>query len=681
MPLSRLSRRLLTVFGGLLAAAIALAIALPRLIDVQRFRPLIALRVQEATGRTVSLGPMALTVWPVPAVSIRTLSVGDSARYPGREALRAESLSIRVAILPLLRGRLALRSVILNRPILTLIRDARGRWNFDDLLARASAARAEPAPAGSAPPGGAAAGPAALSVEKAILRGGRILVYDDAVAPGQRSEVILAPIDATLRGWGGGGDTEVDLAVGLGKSLLRARARLLGRGEPRLEGEFDGRAIEAADLVTILPWIGVARPAGTRAGGSLDLRGSVGLPLERPEGLRFKGTIRLKGLSYQDASMANPVEGLGGTLTVDGAHAEWNDFTVRFGRSSLSGKLSVEDYLKPRVGLTLTSPRLDVNEILAILLPAGAPAAREPRPAATAAPASGGLLEVVRGRGTLAVKAVRFQTFDLSEVRASLTIERGLLTLQDLTASLYDGTVKGRASVDLAHAVPDYALGVRLDRIDVEPLLSAYDPSMKGLLRGRFAGTLDLVSAGLEMDPILKAAKGSGEVRMTQGSITSFSVLKQLAGLLEMVGGKGIGREETAFESLAAHLAIADGKARTDDLALHSSDLDLLGHGAVGLDATLDLGVTARFSKEATAGMVAKTSRLGVLADKEGRLTVPFALRGNLASPGFALDSGSLMRDVQKKKKEQVMDRLGDRLRDRLAPKKPAPSPTPEPLH
>ncbi len=676
MPLSRLSRRVLTVVAGLLIVATILAITLPYVIDVQRFRPLIASRVREATGRTVSLGPIAFTLWPVPAVSVRSLAIGDSERYPGRDALRAESLSIRVAILPLLRGRLALRSVILNRPTVTLIRDARGRWNFDDLLERASAVSAAPA---SPPPGGPGSGSPGLTVEKAILRGGRIRVYDDAVVPGQRSEVILAPIDASISGWGGKEDTVVDLAVGLGKSRVSARARLLGLGEPRLEGEIDGRGIEAADLITILPWIGVARPAGVRAGGSLDLHGSAGLPLARPEAIRFKGTVRLKELSYQDASMARPVEGLGGTLMVDGPRAEWNDFTARFGRSSLHGKLSVEDYLKPRVGLTLTSPRLDFNEILATLLPAGSQPARAPSLAAPPAAPTGGLLPDVRGRGTLTVKAVRFQTFDLSEVRASVSLERGLLALQDLTADFYGGTVKGKAGVDLAHAVPDYTLGVRLDRIDVAPLLAAYDPAIKDLLRGRFAGNLDLVSTGLEMQPILQNAKGGGEVRMTEGSITSFSVLKQLAALLEMAGGKGIGRDETAFESLSAHLEIAGGKARTEDLALHSSDLDLLGRGYVGLDATLDLGVTARFSLESTQGMLAKTSRLGVFADKDGRLTVKFGLTGNLASPGFRLDTGSLVRDVQQKKKEQLIDRLQDQLRKRLEPKQPSPEPSPKP--
>src|SRR5207245_1139110 len=105
--------------------------------------------------------------------------------------------------------------------------------------------------------------------------------------------------------------------------------------------------------------------------------------------------------------------------------------------------------------------------------------------------------------------------------------------------------------------------------------------------------------SGLEMKPILSSASGSGVFEIARGSITSFSVLKQLAALLELAGGKGIGRDETAFDSLSAHLAIASGRASTDDLKLRASDLDLEGKGSVGLDATMKLGVTARFSEEA----------------------------------------------------------------------------------
>ena len=172
------------------------------------------------------------------------------------------------------------------------------------------------------------------------------------------------------------------------------------------------------------------------------------------------------------------------------------------------------------------------------------------------------------------------------------------------------------------------------------------------------------------MDAILDTARGTGAVELVDGSLTSFSVLKQLAALLELAGGKGIGKESTPFESLKAGLAIADGRARTDDLTLHSTDLDLEGKGWVGLDARLDLNVTARFSEESTRGMVEKNARLGGLTVND-RMVISFALKGDLANPTFRLDTHAQVETAKEKAKEKLRERVRDRLLKQLVPAQP----------
>ena len=66
------------------------------------------------------------------------------------------------------------------------------------------------------------------------------------------------------------------------------------------------------------------------------------------------------------------------------------------------------------------------------------------------------------------------------------------------------------------------------------------------------------------MDEILGAARGTGALEIADGAVTSFSVLKQIAALLEMAGGRGIGKASTPFQSLSGDLAVADRKARRE---------------------------------------------------------------------------------------------------------------------
>jgi AsmA protein len=669
--MSRVMRRIVLTAGVVLALVVLAAAALPFLIDVNRYRPLIVAKVREATGRTLSVGTVSFSLLPAPALSVGgPINLSDSSKYPGRNALTAESLSVRIGLMGLLRGRANVTSIILHRPTLTLIRDARGKWNFDDLVEKAASAPASrPVDSGG--------GSFRVLVERARIEGGRLLVYDDAVLPGRRAEIAIAPVAATIRGWGGDDPTELDLTAGLGKSRLEAQARLSGRAaDSRLSMIANGKGLRAEDFVGLLPWLGVARPAGLQVSGSIDLNGTADLPVEHPEALRFKGVVSLDGVSYRDAGMAFPVKSLSGKLTVDGERAVWEKFKVEIGSSAIQGRLQVEDFLHPRVGFTLTSPRLDLNQIVATLMPQ-APARGASVPAASAS-GSSGLLDQVSGTGRIEVGQVRFQTFDLSSVKASMSLAGSIFSLKDLGAAFYDGTLKGSASVDVSRAVPRYSAAVRLDNVDVGPLLAAYDQGLKDLVRGRFHGDLGLGASGSDMNVILRTAEGQGTVRIVDGSVASFSLLKQLAGLLELAGGKGIGKESTPFESLTAGLTIKDGRARTEDLSLHSPDLDLEGRGWIGLDATFDLDVTARFSEASTSGMVAKNARLGSLTEG-GRLPVYFTLKGDLATPVFRLNSRAQVQTAKERAKDKLRERVRDSLLRRLGGATPEPEPTPSP--
>lgn len=690
MPIPRWGRRLLLAVGGAIVLAVMAAVALVLTVDVNRYRPLIAAKASEATGRTVTLGNLSLRLFPSPSVASGPLRVSDSSRYAGRDALRAERLSIRVSLLPLLQGRLVVRSIVLEKPTLTLIRDREGLWNFDDLLHRASST-----PGKSETPTGREA--LRVAVERAVVRSGRILVYDDFVRPEMRAEADLRPVDAVISGWGSGAETRLDLSIGLGRSAVRATAQLTpANGEPLLRIRSESSSLKAADLVRLTPWLGVLSPPGLEVGGSLELEGKAEIPVGQPENLTFKGTVRLLDLSYRDSTMTRPFEKIRGTLSVDGGRAVWDGFAMRVGSSSLAGRLQVEDFLRPRIGFALTSPRVDFNEILAVFAPervvgGGGPGRAQPavgrateRPATPTPASPGGLLEGVSGQGTLAVKAVRFQSFDLEDVQAHVGLQRGVLGLKEMKARFYGGGLRGAAQVSLASAIPEYTLGVGLDTVDVAPLLIAYDPGLKGLLQGKLTGTLDLTAMGSEMEAILSTTRGAGSIELVNGVLTSFSVLKQLATLLEFVGGKGIGRDQTPFESLRATLRVVDRKARTEDLLLRSTDLELEGKGWVGLDATLDLDATARFSEDATRGMVEKHSGLGRLAE-EGRLMVPFNLSGNLAGPKFRLNTRGQMQRARETAKERVKEKVREKMRDRIlqhlgkpaAPEEPAPGEPP----
>ncbi|MGH9866540.1 MAG: AsmA family protein [Candidatus Polarisedimenticolia bacterium] len=98
------------------------ALILPRFIDVNTYRPLIQSKAEEALGRPVTLGEMSLSVFPSIAIRVENPHVEG--------LLSAQSLDVGVRLMPLLRGSVELRHVVLRRPELTLARRADGTWDL-----------------------------------------------------------------------------------------------------------------------------------------------------------------------------------------------------------------------------------------------------------------------------------------------------------------------------------------------------------------------------------------------------------------------------------------------------------------------------------------------------------------------------------------------------------------------
>lgn len=683
MAMPRPVRWILVLVGGAFALLLAAALVVPLVVDVQRFSPVITEALRTASGREVTLGRIAFRILPSPAVTVTPVVVKEGPRYPGRDAVRIPSLAVRIHLMPLLTGRVEFGAIVLDRPTVTLIRDAQGRFNFDDVVSRAKAlgsAEGKPAPKPGAKP--------SIGIARAEIRDGKVLVYDDAVIRGKRSELTLAPIDASVSGLGLPGGATFDFSAGLGESRLEAKGAMAPAGKPAgLSIEVPGSKVRAADLTRLFPWIGVATPAGLAVGGTLTVAGSAEVPLESAGSVPFHGSIDIDGLSYKDAALARPIEKVGGRLKVEGGSAEWTGFTATLGTSTITGRMRIEDYLAPRIGFDLSAERIDLDDLFGAFAPAASGGASA---GGAGVGASGGArtdtaLRGITARGTLAAGTLKFQGFNLTGVQGIAMLKDGVLGLSDLKAGLCSGSIGGAASADLGRGTPVIRLDAGLEQVDVDALATAYDPGLKGLVRGRLAGDLSLAAQGATMDALLDSARGNLRLAITQGAITSISVLKQLAGLLEMAGGKGIGKDETPFDSLTGSFAIGGRRATTDDLTLDSADLDLFGRGSVGLDMTLDLGVLARFSPESTAGMVEKTARLKALTDGEGRLAINLLAGGSLAAPKVSLDTSRQVRQFQEQKKAEVKERVRDKILDWLGGKKtgeekpPAEAPPPAP--
>jgi len=114
----------------LVAAAI---IALPFVIDVNRFRPEIETRLSNALGREVKLGNLKLSILSG-GIRVDNISIADNPAFNRSQFLVSKSFQAGIELTPLIfSGEIHITGISVVRPEITLIRSSSGKWNFSDL--------------------------------------------------------------------------------------------------------------------------------------------------------------------------------------------------------------------------------------------------------------------------------------------------------------------------------------------------------------------------------------------------------------------------------------------------------------------------------------------------------------------------------------------------------------------
>lgn len=135
---------------GAIAALVLLALVVPPLISMGRFRARIDQSIARALGRQVTIGEVNLRLLPQPGFDLQRLVVADDPSFSAEPMLRADEVTAYLRLSSLWRGRLEIARLSLGNPSLNLVRRGDGRWNVYALLERT--ARTPSAPTAQSKP-------------------------------------------------------------------------------------------------------------------------------------------------------------------------------------------------------------------------------------------------------------------------------------------------------------------------------------------------------------------------------------------------------------------------------------------------------------------------------------------------------------------------------------------------
>jgi len=189
---------LLKIFIGLGAALLLLvgsAVVVPSFIDWNAQFPEIAAQVKSATGRDLTIdGKLEVRILPTPMVTAHGVKLGNIQGGTAPHMVVLDAVEVRVALMPLLAGRLQVERIRLVRPTIILEKLKDGRTNLDfQGTVQAPAGPSTPAKDGSK--GRQSAGGLDVRLDNFEIKNATLIYLDGQTGRKERVE----GLDATLR--------------------------------------------------------------------------------------------------------------------------------------------------------------------------------------------------------------------------------------------------------------------------------------------------------------------------------------------------------------------------------------------------------------------------------------------------------------------------------------------------
>jgi uncharacterized protein involved in outer membrane biogenesis len=135
-------RKTIILVVALAAAMISAALILSVSVNPDRYRSQVVSYLEAKTGKQIEVGHIGVNWIPL-SIRIDNFGSRNPKPFPSGYFLKAERIDAAIDAAALLRRRIVIKSIILQHPIVNVISDPDGQWNFENPPSKTSP---EPAP-------------------------------------------------------------------------------------------------------------------------------------------------------------------------------------------------------------------------------------------------------------------------------------------------------------------------------------------------------------------------------------------------------------------------------------------------------------------------------------------------------------------------------------------------------
>jgi AsmA protein len=647
--------------------------------------------VEEKTGRQVEFEDISIAVWGGLGVRVKDVSATEDPAFSQQNFIEAEELYLKVAIFPLFKKQLDVKKVVLRKPVIRIIRDEAGRFNFDSMRPAAGGERSS----GTAETGGRTGASYALFVAFADISNGEIIFIDEK----EDAEVRLSRVDFAVQ------DVSMDKPFnarleaaflsgengGKRNILLQGRIGPVGENpEPsaipiELDATIDplstseaGRLKSIAkllppDLVLSGPLHAKFHAVGNLS--SLKMKSDIELvdcditlgerfhkPAEVPCRLAAEGRLSESAIHIEQSDVILHQIDLAGSGDISLREPRTIKLALRSQEVKLSGWESLLPRLEPYHLSGEMALHLDLDGQLGSgMLPAGRASV---------------VFADISMHPPRAVKPL--QNID---GEALLTLAGKKIFVDSLLLHGLGGVIRAVGRFDLSKKPMRFAFDSKVRGIELAQLLYSTPAGAKEHAEGKINLDLLFGGQGSKWGDIRQSIDGQGTLEILQGVILDVNIIHFLFGDIgEQYGSSNYISDQlrtrypqvftankTVFKEIDGQIRIEKGRITMPHLSLGTEDYTIAGIGSIQLDRRVESNASIVLSPQLSRDVIDQISIASLITNENGQVHIPFTLFGILPS---VVVKPELAMQIKPPPIETEIDRLKNKLKDRFFPKK-----------
>ncbi|MCL9782627.1 AsmA family protein [Vibrio sp. S4M6] len=701
-------KKLLLFISAIIILIVIGLTALVTLVNPNQFKPLIVEQVKKQTGLELIIqGDIHWQFFPSIGLEMGKTELKNPKGFSNPDMFKVDNVGVSVSVLPLIDKKLEIGNVTLNGAQVDIETLKDGRKNIDALLnknqasdAATTTTEASKQSSGKTQPSASTTDEGKTATEKWTVNLAGVTIADANLQIRDQqtgSFTKLSNVDLTLSGFAPEQWTKVSFSAKGQNNQQTFSAQ--GSAEFKLSQDFSQYSLRDIALTSTLsaPDLNVEKLQlelntfgydeennlsyalkGEASGLKFDLNGKGVLSVDYTlstialSGFTLDGQLQGKSLPQSPLKLAM-TSALSFDLTKQHLSLVLQKLTAN--ALELDGKADVTLANIPKVRFSLHSPDINLDE----WMPAGttqnqagkpaqsnakSPSSPQSPPATVSKEVEPDLsaLKTLDVSGTISIDKFQMQNAKMQNVKANISVNRGIAKLNSFTSNLYGGSIKANGQLNAKSSPASYQVKAKVAGVKVQPLLK--DVLNNDKIEGVGNINLDLHGKGLTPTGIKKGVAGTVDISFKDGAVNGINVAQLIRTSYAKIKGEPVeqseGVQKTDFSSMQATIKLANGVASTNNLSAKSPLLRVHGEGS------------ANYVNE-TADVLIRTSIVGSLKGQGGQsidelkdVTIPVKITGSWSSPKYKVVLDNALKQKAKTELEKGIDKLNKKLGDKI---------------